>query len=151
MGGGLMQITSYGTQDLTLTGNPEITFFNIIYRRYTNFSPQYIHDQILDDQNINDQIVNDEKRIALIEEVIYSSIIHRNTDCAICITDYDTDSKVYVTECNHVYHYDCFTQFIQNNNFSNRCNCPLCRTFPTNWWGILAIQINIKVEIINHI
>lgn len=37
MGGGLMQIISYGTQDLTLTGNPEITFFNIIYRRYTNF------------------------------------------------------------------------------------------------------------------
>jgi hypothetical protein len=37
MGGGLMQIITYGTQDLTLTGNPEITFFNIIYRRYTNF------------------------------------------------------------------------------------------------------------------
>lgn len=32
-----MQIITYGTQDLTLTGNPEITFFNIIYRRYTNF------------------------------------------------------------------------------------------------------------------
>jgi hypothetical protein len=37
MGGGLLQILSYGTQDLTLTGNPEITFFNIMYRRYTNF------------------------------------------------------------------------------------------------------------------
>ena len=37
MGGGLMQIITYGTQDLTLTGNPEITFFNVIYRRYTNF------------------------------------------------------------------------------------------------------------------
>ena len=32
-----MQIITYGTQDLMLTGNPEITFFNIIYRRYTNF------------------------------------------------------------------------------------------------------------------
>lgn len=32
-----MQIITYGTQDLTLTGNPEITFFNVIYRRYTNF------------------------------------------------------------------------------------------------------------------
>lgn len=35
--GGLVQIASHGTMDLTLTGNPEITFFNIIYRRYTNF------------------------------------------------------------------------------------------------------------------
>ena len=43
MGGGLMQITTYGTQDLTLTGNPEITFFNIIYRRYTNFGMKNIN------------------------------------------------------------------------------------------------------------
>ena len=42
MGGGLLQIVSYGTQDLTLTGNPEITFFNIIYRRYTNFGKRTI-------------------------------------------------------------------------------------------------------------
>ncbi len=32
-----MQIVSYGTQDLALTGSPEITFFKIVYRRYTNF------------------------------------------------------------------------------------------------------------------
>jgi len=37
MPGGLVQIISSGTQDITLTGNPQITFFNIIYRRYTNF------------------------------------------------------------------------------------------------------------------
>jgi hypothetical protein len=37
MSGGLVQIVSHGTMDLTLTGNPEITFFNIVYRRYTNF------------------------------------------------------------------------------------------------------------------
>jgi hypothetical protein len=42
MAGGIMQIISYGTQDLTLTGNPEITFFNIIYRRYTNFGKKLI-------------------------------------------------------------------------------------------------------------
>jgi hypothetical protein len=42
MGGGLLQIVSYGTQDLTLTGNPEITFFNIIYRRYTNFGAKKV-------------------------------------------------------------------------------------------------------------
>jgi hypothetical protein len=37
MPGGLVQIISSGTQDITLTGNPQITFFNIVYRRYTNF------------------------------------------------------------------------------------------------------------------
>jgi hypothetical protein len=38
MGGGLMQLVAYGTQDVYLTGNPQITFFKIVYRRHTNFS-----------------------------------------------------------------------------------------------------------------
>ncbi len=42
MAGGLIQVISYGNQDLMLTGNPEITFFNIIYRRYTNFGKRTI-------------------------------------------------------------------------------------------------------------
>lgn len=42
MAGGLMQLVAYGSQDLYLTGNPQITFFKSIYRRYTNFSMEYI-------------------------------------------------------------------------------------------------------------
>jgi hypothetical protein len=38
MPGGLLQISSFGSQDLFLTGSPEITFFKAVYRRYTNFS-----------------------------------------------------------------------------------------------------------------
>ena len=37
MAGGLIQIANYGSQDLTLTGNPQITYFKIVFRRYTNF------------------------------------------------------------------------------------------------------------------
>lgn len=37
MPGGLVQIVNYGNEDITLTGNPQITFFNIVFRRYTNF------------------------------------------------------------------------------------------------------------------
>ena len=42
MGGGLMQLVAYGAQDQYLTGNPQITFFKIVYRRYTNFSIESI-------------------------------------------------------------------------------------------------------------
>ena len=42
MGGGLMQLVAYGAQDVYLTGNPQITFFKVVYRRYTNFSLQSI-------------------------------------------------------------------------------------------------------------
>jgi len=42
MGGGLMQLVAYGAQDAFLTGNPEITFFKVVYRRHTNFALESI-------------------------------------------------------------------------------------------------------------
>ena len=47
MGGGLMQLVAYGAQDIYLTGNPQITFFKVVYRRHTNFSMESI-EQTLD-------------------------------------------------------------------------------------------------------
>lgn len=42
MGGGLMQLVAYGAQDVYLTGNPQITFFKVVYRRHTNFALEAI-------------------------------------------------------------------------------------------------------------
>ena len=42
MGGGLMQLVAYGAQDIYLTGNPQITFFKVVYRRHTNFACESI-------------------------------------------------------------------------------------------------------------
>ena len=38
MPGAVLQLTAYGAQDIYLTGNPQITFFKVVYRRYTNFA-----------------------------------------------------------------------------------------------------------------
>jgi hypothetical protein len=40
--GGLMQLVAYGAQDIYLTGNPQITFFKVVYRRHTNFAMECI-------------------------------------------------------------------------------------------------------------
>ena len=42
MGGGLMQLVAYGAQDIYLTGNPQITFWKVSYKRHTNFSMESI-------------------------------------------------------------------------------------------------------------
>ena len=42
MAGGLMQLVAYGAQDVYLTGNPQITFWKVTYRRYTNFAIESI-------------------------------------------------------------------------------------------------------------
>jgi hypothetical protein len=52
MGGGLMQLVAYGAQDIYLTGNPQITFFKVVYRRHTNFSMETIQ-QTLNGTQVN--------------------------------------------------------------------------------------------------
>ena len=42
MGGGLLQLVAYGAQDVYLSGNPQITFFKVVYRRHTNFAMEAI-------------------------------------------------------------------------------------------------------------
>jgi hypothetical protein len=42
MGGGLMQLVAHGAQDVYLTGNADITFFKVVYRRHTNFAVEAI-------------------------------------------------------------------------------------------------------------
>ena len=41
-----MQLVAYGAQDIYLTGNPQITFFKVVYRRHTNFSMECISQTI---------------------------------------------------------------------------------------------------------
>ena len=66
MGGGLMQLVAYGAQDIYLTGNPQITFFKVVYRRHTNFSMEAIQ------QTLNGSISASESTV--------SSTISRNGD-----------------------------------------------------------------------
>ncbi len=46
MGGGLMQLVAYGSQDIYLSGKPQITFFKAVYRRHTNFAIESIPQEI---------------------------------------------------------------------------------------------------------
>ena len=40
-----MQLVAMGAQDVFLTGNPQITFFKVVYRRHTNFSKECIRQE----------------------------------------------------------------------------------------------------------
>lgn len=46
MPGGLLQLMAYGSQNEYLNGNPQMTFFKIVYKRYTNFSMEYIRQNL---------------------------------------------------------------------------------------------------------
>lgn len=42
MPGANLQLVAYGAQDIYLTGNPQITFFKVVYRRHSNFAIESI-------------------------------------------------------------------------------------------------------------
>src|SRR6056300_888482 len=56
MGGGLLQLVAYGAQDVYLTGNPQITFFKVVYRRHTNFAIESIQQTFNGISNYGSQI-----------------------------------------------------------------------------------------------
>ena len=49
-----MQLVAYGAQDIYLTGNPQITFFKVVYRRHTNFSMESIQQTLNGYKSEND-------------------------------------------------------------------------------------------------
>jgi len=56
MTGGLMQLVSYGSQDIYLTGNPQMTFFKFVYKRHTNYSLEQIEQSYIGDATLGRKI-----------------------------------------------------------------------------------------------
>jgi hypothetical protein len=56
MSGGIVQIAVYGSQDLFLTGTPQITFFKTVYRRHTNFAIESIRQDFLGDSDFGKEV-----------------------------------------------------------------------------------------------
>ena len=46
MPGGLIQLVAYGAEDIYLTGEPQVTYFKSVYRRYTPFAIESVQQQI---------------------------------------------------------------------------------------------------------
>ena len=60
-----MQLVAYGAQDIYLTGNPQITFFKIVYRRHTNFSMETIKQNISGQSFIGIDNVNNKATVTV--------------------------------------------------------------------------------------
>ena len=86
MGGGLMQLVAYGAQDVYLTGNPQITFFKVVYRRHTNFSMETIQQTINGSSSIGASNHTGSITISRNGDLVYKVYVTSNT---VGITDGD--------------------------------------------------------------
>ena len=57
MGGGYIQAVAYGSQDIYLMGNPQITFFKAAYKRHTNFAVESIEVGYLGNADFGGKVV----------------------------------------------------------------------------------------------
>lgn len=70
MAGGLINIVSYGFNDLYITGSPQITFFKIVYRRHTNFSKESIVVPV-GSMNFNDELTINMPKVSDLAGEVY--------------------------------------------------------------------------------
>jgi hypothetical protein len=104
MAGGLIQISVYGSQDIFLTGTPEITFFKSVYRRHTNFSIEALQQELHGTYDFGYSLFN---KFDYVGDLLYRTYI-----------EFDIP-EVYLKKNETDYSIDAITaqdQFIQSNN-----------------------------------
>jgi len=96
--------------DMFNINNHNITDINIL---------NFIFNNNLMNQDIEEE---EEEEIVLNPAPYQISIATEISICSICLDNINLDTECIVTECNHVFHGQCFQPWVMSNN-----NCPNCR------------------------
>jgi hypothetical protein len=89
MGGGLLQLVAYGAQDVYLTGNPQITFFKVVYRRHTNFAMESIEQSFNGNNNFGSSVsVLITRNGDLINRIYFNAKVGNSSENAIELVPY---------------------------------------------------------------
>ena len=74
-----MQLVAMGAQDVFLTGNPQITFFKVVYRRHTNFSKECISQEFNGTPGLNRTVTCTLARNGdLVQEIYLKATVDRD-------------------------------------------------------------------------
>jgi len=95
MAGGLMQLVAYGAQDVYLTGNPKVTFFQAVYKRHTNFAMENI------EQTVNGTASNSGRvsvTIARNGDLVSDMYVELKAKAAVVLTAGDVDDDCWAAE-----------------------------------------------------
>jgi hypothetical protein len=84
MGGGLLQLVAYGAQDVYLTGNPQITFFKVVYRRHTNFAIEAIQQTFNGTPNFGNRVTCQISRNGDLIHRMYLAIVNYYSAQEVC-------------------------------------------------------------------
>jgi len=75
-----MQLVAYGAQDIYLTGNPQITFFKVVYRRHTNFAVESIEQTFNGQADFGKRVTATISRNGDLIQQMYLEVVLPNTN-----------------------------------------------------------------------
>lgn len=104
MGGGLMQLVAYGSQDVYLTGSPQITFWKVVYRRHTNFAIESVKQTFSGATGFGKSVVATISRNGDLVHKCYLQVKLPAISYAGQDTDADNYGDQYVSYCNAIGH-----------------------------------------------
>ena len=55
-------------------------------------------------------------------DTLNSEIVKKQTECSICLTEFEKENMVSSTSCNHIFHHDCIKEWTHY-----KTSCPVCR------------------------
>jgi hypothetical protein len=76
-----MQLVSYGAQDIYISGNPQITFWKILYKRHTNFAVESIEVTFNGQADFNKRVTAVINRNADLMYKTYVQVVLPQVDC----------------------------------------------------------------------
>jgi len=94
MTGGIIQLAVYGTQDIFLTGTPQITFFKVVYRRYTNFAIESLAQFFIGDVNFGSGVTCVVDKMGDLMHKVYLEIVIPEVNLLKNPSQYTTDLNV---------------------------------------------------------
>jgi hypothetical protein len=99
MAGGLLELVAHGVQDIYLIGNPEITFFKVVFKRHTNFSMESIQATFDGDINFGNKIT---AKIPRNGDLAYTMVLEVDLPAITALTGTDPDFSIsYVNALGH--------------------------------------------------
>jgi len=96
MGGGLLQLVAYGAQDVYLTGNPQITFFKVVYRRHTNFAMESIEQTFNGTPNFGSRVTIQITRNGDLINRVYFHTSVKNNNTVVSTADQENNGAALV-------------------------------------------------------
>ena len=156
MGGGLIQLVALGAQDVYLTGNPQMTFFKVIYKKHTNFAKECIN-QPLDGGNVGRKSCILSRNADLIQEIYLKSKIKLTTgQVGTTTTSYvspelldgtslisDVELQIGGQRIDKHYHQwlDMYNELFEKNHNTRVTMCSLKKTTTINNEGFIYIPL----------